>query len=608
MRNLINKKDELPVSYFKNTVFVLPRNVFNDKGFTLLNFSKRKSGGFTLIELLIVIAILAVLATAAVLMLNPAQMLAESNDSTRLNDIRTLDNAISLSNVTGSITDSTASKLVYISLPSTDDDVVEDCINDYPSLPPLASGWTYRCAVSNTNKADLRKIDSSGWLPINLSSSQPPLAALPIDPMNNATNYYAYGYDSNKEKYAIASVMASTKHLDTTAAKDGGNWDVAYEIRPVEWIGGGSAATFIKTFGGVNDEESRSVSQTSDGGYIITGLTKTFGAGNADVLLSKFDFSGNLSWSKIFGDSSSDYGQSVFQTSDGGYIVAGDATGFGGGFRDAFLSKYDSSGGLSWFKKVGGASWDSGHSVSQTSDGGYIVAGEAGSFGAGNYDFFLLKFDSSGNLSWSKVAGGAGDDQSRSVSQTSDGGYITTGYTQSFGAGSSDIFLLKFDSSGGLSWSKAVGGAGYESGYSVSQTSDGGYIVLGETSSFGAGSVDVFLLKFDSSGNLSWSKTIGGASVDRGESLAQTSDGGYIVAGYTQNLGAGGHDVFLLRFDSSGNILGCSSVQDIILTSSSPVPTVISPVTIVSSPVPTVISPSPITPSPIFTSSNVCPL
>jgi prepilin-type N-terminal cleavage/methylation domain-containing protein len=621
----------------------------------------KKSGGFTLIELLIVIAILAVLATAAVLMLNPAQMLAESNDSTRLNDIRTLDNAISLSNVTGSITDSTASKLVYISLPSTDDDVVEDCINDYPSLPPLASGWTYRCAVSNTNKADLRKIDSSGWLPINLSSSQPPLAALPIDPMNNATNYYAYGYDSNKEKYAIASVMASTKHLDTTAAKDGGNWDVAYEIRPVEWIGGGSAATFIKTFGGLDGDYTNSVARTSDGGYVVTGRTESFGAINYDVLLLKFDSSNNLTWSKTFGGAMFDEGDSVVQTSDGGYIVVGYTYSFGpgdddvlllkfdssgnlswsktinngglqdvgtsvaqtsdGGYivtgysvsvgpgvNDALLLKFDSSGNLSWSKTFGGGGNDMGTSVAQTSDGGYIVTGRTNSFGAGGNDALLSKFDSSGNLSWSKTVGGPGFDMGYSVAQTSDGGYIITGETQSFGAGGGDALLLKFDSSGNLSWSKTFGGTSYDGGHSVTQTSDGGYIVSGQTFSFGAGNYDVLLSKFDSSGNLSWSKTAGGASFEWGDSVTQVLSGDYIVAGYTQSFGAGNYDGLLLKFDSLGDISSCSSVENATLISSSPVFTALSPVFITSSPAFAILSPALATSLPPPAMSMVCPL
>jgi len=280
----------------------------------------------------------------------------------------------------------------------------------------------------------------------------------------------------------------------------------------------------------------------------------------------KFDSSGELSWAKTVGGTNHDRSNSAFQTSDGGYISAGWTNSFGAGYDDLFLVKFDSLGEVSWAKTVGGVNYDEGSSVFQTSDGGYIVTGYTESFGAGSFDFVFLRFDSAGNLSWAKTVGGIGDDKGFSVSQTSDGGYIVTGYTGSYGAGSLDLFLLRFDSEGNLSWAKTVGGTGDDRGYSVSQTSDGGYIVTGYTESFGAGAYDFWLLKFDSSGELSWVKTVGGTGNDGGYLVSQTSDSGYIITGETNSFGAGGFDTLLLKFNSSGNILDCPFVSSQSLT------------------------------------------
>jgi uncharacterized delta-60 repeat protein len=256
-----------------------------------------------------------------------------------------------------------------------------------------------------------------------------------------------------------------------------------------------------------------------------------------------------------------DWGRSVAQTSDGGYIVTG-ATYiiFGAGDYDLFLVKFNSSGDLTWAKTVGGTYEDRGNSVALTSDGGYVVTGTTDGFGAGGDDLFLCKFNSSGDLTWSKTAGGTFYERGRSVAQTSDGGYIVTGETWSFGTGGSDLFLAKFNSSGDLTWAKTVGGTSNDRGNSVALTYDGGYVVTGATGSFGDSS-DIFLVKFNSSGDLTWAKTVGGARDDTGYSVIPTSDGGYIVTGMTEIYGTS-CDIFLGKFSSSGEIWDCHYVAD----------------------------------------------
>jgi hypothetical protein len=303
---------------------------------------------------------------------------------------------------------------------------------------------------------------------------------------------------------------------------------------------------------------------------------------------------------KAIGGATGEEGHSIQQTSDGGYVITGYTYSFGAGNTDVFVIKLDSSGNLSWAKTIGGTGYDVGSSIQQTSDGGYVITGGTESFGAGNGDVFVIKLDSSGNLSWAKTIGGTNDDYGYSIQQTSDGGYVITGGTWSFGAGYSDVFVIKLDSSGNLSWAKTIGGTSEDYGYSIQQTSDGGYVITGYTSSFGAGNYDVFVIKLNSSGNLSWAKTIGGTSVDVGYSIQQTSDGGYVITGDAWNFGTGKNDVFVIKLDSSGNIPACPYIS-----SASPSVKLVSPSVASVSPTLTSVTPSISSVSPSI--SNVSP-
>jgi len=258
---------------------------------------------------------------------------------------------------------------------------------------------------------------------------------------------------------------------------------------------------FAKTYGGTNSNYAFSLQQTSDGGYIVAGWKFSVGAGS-DFFLIKTDANGDIQWAKTYGGTNDDYLYSVQQTSDGGYIVAGRTGSFGAAFGDVFLVKTDADGNLQWAKTYGGTYWDDASSVQQTSDGGYIVAGGTGSFGAGRNDIFLIKTDANGNIIWAKTYGGTDYDYASSVQQTSDGGYIVAGETYSFGAGRNDIFLIKTDANGNIIWAKTYGGTDYDYASSVQQTSDGGYIVAGGTGSFGAGDFNAFLVKTDANGDI----------------------------------------------------------------------------------------------------------
>ena len=319
------------------------------------------------------------------------------------------------------------------------------------------------------------------------------------------------------------------------------------------FAGAGPAIEWAKTFGGTNDDWADSVQQTIDGGYIIAGLTKSFGAGDSDAYLIKTDSDGNLSWQKTFGGTDDDYANSVQQTADHGYIIAGDTKSFGAGKSDAYLAKIDANGNLQWQKTFGGTGDDWATCVQQTPDGGYIIAGLTESFStrkfgyAGSLDAYLIKTDSEGNLQWQKTFGGTGDDCATFVQQTSDAGYIIAGWTKSFGAGKSDAYLAKTDCDGNRLWQKTFGGTDDDWATSVQQTPDAGYVIAGRTESFGAGKSDAYLAKTDCDGNRLWQKTLGGTGDDWATSVQQTTDSGYIVAGLTKSFGAGGFDAYLVK-------------------------------------------------------------
>ncbi len=313
--------------------------------------------------------------------------------------------------------------------------------------------------------------------------------------------------------------------------------------------------TFQRTYGGEGYDKAWSAAQTADGGYVIIGCTDSFGARDDDVWLIKTDASGDTMWTRIFGGPAEDWGYSVTQTADGGYILVSHTRSFGAGEWDVWLIKTDASGDTMWTRTYGGANYDRAYSVAQTADGGYVITGHTKSYGAGGGDVWLIKTGASGDTLWTRTFGGTEDDYGNSVQQTTDGGYGIAGYTGSFGAGCWDVWFIKTDFSGDTMWTRTFGGELWDEGRSVTQTAEGGYVVTGRTRSFGAGGFDVWLIKTDAAGDTIWTRTFGGGADDDGYSVAQTTDGGYVVAGYTWSFAVGCWDVWLIKTDASGDAL-----------------------------------------------------
>ncbi len=292
------------------------------------------------------------------------------------------------------------------------------------------------------------------------------------------------------------------------------------------------------------DDGAYSGQQTADGGYILAGWMDDINS-RSQARLVKTDANGDIIWSKTFGGASSEYFYSVRQTADGGFIVAG-KEGSTRADYSTYLVKTDGNGNEQWSKTTGGTG-DGYWSVKQTSDGGYILAGSQGTFNIA----ILEKTDASGNQQWSKSFGITGKmDRFFSVQQTTDGGYIVAGDTQSYGSGNYDAWLVKTDTNGNEQWSKTFGGINNDCAHSVQQTADGGYILAGwkDITTYGSGNSAALLIKTDSSGTQQWSKTFGGTNDDEAFYVQQTTDGGYIVCGDTYSYSTGQNNVWLTKF------------------------------------------------------------
>ena len=295
-----------------------------------------------------------------------------------------------------------------------------------------------------------------------------------------------------------------------------------------------------------------SVRQTSDGGFIIAGSTSSLDGD--DILLIKTDALGNQQWSQTFGGNFSVWGKSIQQTSDGGYIITGLIDSSFTTNCDVYLIKTDILGNQQWSRSFGGIIDDAGNCVQQTSDGGYIIVGKTASYGAGNYDVYLIKTDAFGAQEWYQTFGMYDESFGNSVQQTSDGGYIIAGATEYLGPINCSIYLIKTDGLGNQQWYKIFGRMDFDHGTYAQQTLDGEYIVVGSTDSLGAGCCDVYLIKTDALGNQQWYQTFGGYNDDWGKSVQQTSDGGYIIIGVTYSFGAGYADVYLIRLESETGV------------------------------------------------------
>ena len=304
-----------------------------------------------------------------------------------------------------------------------------------------------------------------------------------------------------------------------------------------------------------DNDFSRSIQQTFDGGFIVTGGIRNTNS-YLDLVVIKTDTIGNIVWANTYGGNNEhDYGESVQQTSDGGYIVTGNTRTYGTGNQspDMWLLRIDSTGNTLWTLVLGDIGSDVGYSVKQTSDGGFIVAGTYGVWSNGNdHNAYLVRTNFNGDTLWTKqyntYYGFA-----QSVLQTDEGDFVIGGYSGVHFIG--DGWLIKTNSMGDTLWMKFYGGDLRERIYDVKQTQDNGFILIGSTTSFGAGGRDFWLIKTNSIGDTLWTKTYGGSEDDWGMSVIEKPDGTFLLGGFTKSYGAGDDDAWLLLVTSEGDTI-----------------------------------------------------
>lgn len=303
-------------------------------------------------------------------------------------------------------------------------------------------------------------------------------------------------------------------------------------------------------FGGLLNEMGNSCAVLPDSSIVILGTTYSFGSGMADIYLVKTDYLGNPVWSREYGSDSTEFGNDVQVTSDGGFIIVGN-TAINADAKDVYLVKVDSSGLVEWETTIGGTGSDYGQSVRQTSDNGYVITGTTNSMGNGYNDIYIIKTDSLGELEWQKTYGGAGGESGCAGRQTADSGYVLIGSTGSYGVGYSSIYVIRTDKNGDSLWTKTYGGDRADFGYSVEVTADGGFIFVGATASFGNGESDAYLIKTDPSGNVEWDYTYGGSAEDRGYQVKELRSGNFILTGKTESYSSS-IDVYLVMTNPIG--------------------------------------------------------
>ncbi|MGZ3861919.1 MAG: T9SS type A sorting domain-containing protein [Bacteroidia bacterium] len=350
-----------------------------------------------------------------------------------------------------------------------------------------------------------------------------------------------------------------------------------------------------KCLGGTNEDIPYCVHQTKDKGYIIAGSTKsndvdvTFnhysGIPIEDFWVVKTDSTGNIKWQRSLGGSSKEVANSIVECREGGFVVAGytesndgDVSNYLGGVSDVWVVRLDTSGNIKWQKTLGGAGEDGAEEIQQTADSGFVVIGWSDTphdtITNHDFDFYLVKLDTGGNMQWEKYHGGTGDDTPYSVTQTFDGGFVACGYSQSNDGdvtghhGSlpyNDAWVIKTDATGNLKWQRSFGGTGQEEATCIRQTKDSSYVFTGWATSTNGdvsgvhGSFDYWVVKIDTGANIQWQTCLGGSSVEQSYAIEQTTDGGYVVSGnvYSTNGQVSGNhggptDFWVVKLDTAG--------------------------------------------------------
>ena len=312
-------------------------------------------------------------------------------------------------------------------------------------------------------------------------------------------------------------------------------------------VDAGGDSLWSRTYGGPAEDAGRYVSVCADGGYVIAGYTYSYGAGDADLFLIRTDAGGDTIWTRVYGGADYDEGACVIQTDEGGFLAVGHAESWW--IRsEAWIIKTDADGDSVWTRRFGEVNNTYAYEAVETTLGGqtYSVGGACRGLYTSN-NFYLIRMEEDGDTLWTGAYGGTGWDDCHGLDRTDDLGFVLAGRTTSFGALGWDYYVVRADAGGDTIWHRIYGGSGYDYAYSVKETPDGGYIIVGETDSYGHGSVDAYAVKVDANGDSIWTRAFGSTQIDRAYEVRLTSDNGYIIGGYGYDHSGGGYDFYLIR-------------------------------------------------------------
>lgn len=318
-----------------------------------------------------------------------------------------------------------------------------------------------------------------------------------------------------------------------------------------------SQSTFQKTYGGQFYATGQDIRPTTDSGFVVAGTVFGAGAGDYDQYLMRLDKNGNTMWARTFGGTNLDNGISAVQGADGGFLLMGNSFSFTNGQDDFLVQKTDGAGNLVWSRRIGGANFEKSARVIAMPDSGFAILGITYTYSVGNNypEPYLLRLDKNGNVVWNRVFYGNDPDYARSFAATSDGGFILVGQTRTWGAGLYDAFLMKLTSNGTFQWGRVYGGTDVDRGWDVVQTSDGGYAFVGMTESFGVGIQDIMLVKTNNLGVAQWTRTFGGAGLDDGRGLIEDNQGNLVLTGFSRSFNTTGLDDMIgIKVNSAGNL------------------------------------------------------
>lgn len=312
-----------------------------------------------------------------------------------------------------------------------------------------------------------------------------------------------------------------------------------------------------RTLGGSGTDYAYGVAVDSSGNAYVTGYTNNAGSGGDEILIFKYDTTGTLQWQKVLGGTGNEYGYGVAVDSSSNLYIAAHTINAGGTYFDVLTTKYDSSGTIQWQRTLGNSNGDDyGTAVAVDSSSNVYVTGFVTSSGAGIDDMLIAKYNSSGTLQWQRVLGSTSSDYGQGVAVDTSGNVYITGYTNSAGSGGYDIITAKYDQNGSIQWQRRLGGSGDDYAFGISVDGAGSAYITGYTTSTGAGGYDVFLAKYNTSGTLQWQRTLGTTGNDTGYEIAVDRYGTMHVTGLAWNTSTSSSDMLITKLPGDGSRTG----------------------------------------------------